>query len=330
GSVKKKFGHVKSIPQGHGGHENKLKLNIKAGEAAKKQVFKKTVNSKPNLKTLVKQKSKDVVISNAPVKPKPVKPNTLVKLKPIKPNAHVKPKPVKPNTLVKLKPIKPNAPINQMLLGSVRGGESERSCFVEDCGNADEGVSDEDVGECVSDEKRNDAGEGDSDEEDEEYKAKENYKDKESEKNVVFESDSESEDEIALKGGKKIKNVSKFKKIKHVTEPESSSEEERVSNPKKHVKRKKHIHYHLVWQRFVVSRFNNVTYEFVLDQRTIVVNTEKVHEILGAPLGGTSLFDLPERPLDDEFVKLWFKQFSPTPLKDIRANDIASMLVQAK
>ncbi|GJZ05986.1 hypothetical protein Tco_0539779 [Tanacetum coccineum] len=199
GSVKKKFGHVKSIPQGHGGHENKLKLNIKAGEAAKKQVFKKIINSKPNLKTLVKQKSKDVVISNAPVKQK----------------LHVKPKVGKRK----------------------RSDEEVASKGVKD----EEGVSDEDVGECVSDEKRDDVGEGDSDEEDEEYEAKENYKDKESEKNVGFESDSESEDEIALKGGKKIKNVSKSKNMKHVPEPESSSEEERVSNPKKHVKRKKHV-----------------------------------------------------------------------------------------
>ncbi|GKB24020.1 hypothetical protein Tco_0863421, partial [Tanacetum coccineum] len=74
GSVKKKSGYVKSIPQGHGGHENKLKRKIMAREASKEQVAKKTDDPKPNPKTSVTQKSKDVVKQNAPVKPKPVKP----------------------------------------------------------------------------------------------------------------------------------------------------------------------------------------------------------------------------------------------------------------
>nr|GEV05361.1 hypothetical protein [Tanacetum cinerariifolium] len=57
---------------------------------------------------------------------------------------------------------------------------------------------------------------------------------------------------------------------------------------------------------------------------------KKVHEILGVPLGGTSIYDLPEVPLDDLFVKKWFKQFDPKPLKKIRACDIAKKLVLTK
>ncbi|GJZ81062.1 pentatricopeptide repeat-containing protein [Tanacetum coccineum] len=55
GSVKKKSGYVKSIPEGHGGHENKLKRKIMAREASKEQ-SKKTDDPKPNPKTLVKTK----------------------------------------------------------------------------------------------------------------------------------------------------------------------------------------------------------------------------------------------------------------------------------
>ncbi|GKB49961.1 hypothetical protein Tco_0900714 [Tanacetum coccineum] len=50
----------------------------------------------------------------------------------------------------------------------------------------------------------------------------------------------------------------------------------------------------------------------------------------GVPLGGTSIFDLLERPLDDDFVKMWFNQFNPKPLKDIRATDISEKLVLSK
>ncbi|GJX73790.1 hypothetical protein Tco_0312385 [Tanacetum coccineum] len=82
--------------------------------------------------------------------------------------------------------------------------------------------------------------------------------------------------------------------------------------------------------RFVVRAFTGSSYKFNLDKDIIRVTPEKVHKILGVPLGGTSIFDLPEIPLDDPFVKLWFKQFDPKPLKDIHAIDIARKLVLAK
>nr|GEW39254.1 hypothetical protein [Tanacetum cinerariifolium] len=82
--------------------------------------------------------------------------------------------------------------------------------------------------------------------------------------------------------------------------------------------------------RFVVKAFSGSSYEFKLDKGIIRMTPEKVHEILGVPLGGTSIFDLPEIPLDDPFVKVWFKQFHPKPLKDIHAYDIADKLVLTK
>ncbi|GJX65752.1 ulp1 protease family, C-terminal catalytic domain-containing protein [Tanacetum coccineum] len=82
--------------------------------------------------------------------------------------------------------------------------------------------------------------------------------------------------------------------------------------------------------RFVVRAFSASSYEFKLEKGIIRVTPEKVHEILGVPLGGNSIFDLPEIPLDDPFVKEWFKQFDPKPLNKIRACDIAEKLVLTK
>ncbi|GKE34396.1 hypothetical protein Tco_1453718, partial [Tanacetum coccineum] len=53
------------------------------------------------------------------------------------------------------------------------------------------------------------------------------------------------------------------------------------------------------------------------------VTPEKVHEILGLPIGGISLYDLPERREEDEFVQLWLSQFAPKKKKQIFATDIA-------
>nr|GEW24657.1 hypothetical protein [Tanacetum cinerariifolium] len=72
------------------------------------------------------------------------------------------------------------------------------------------------------------------------------------------------------------------------------------------------------------------SYEFKLEKGIIHVTPEKVHEILGVSLSGTSIFDLPEIPLDDPFMKEWFKQFDPKPLKKIRACGIAEKLVLTK
>nr|GFD25697.1 ubiquitin-specific protease 13 [Tanacetum cinerariifolium] len=82
--------------------------------------------------------------------------------------------------------------------------------------------------------------------------------------------------------------------------------------------------------RFVVRDFSVSSYEFKLEKGIIRVTPDKVHEILGVPLGGTSILDLPERPLDDPFVNEWFKQFDPKTLKEICACDIAKKLVLTK
>ncbi|GJY88851.1 hypothetical protein Tco_0503479 [Tanacetum coccineum] len=64
--------------------------------------------------------------------------------------------------------------------------------------------------------------------------------------------------------------------------------------------------------------------------RTTPVTHSKIHDMLGIPVGGHSLFNLVERETGDEFVKKWAAQFSPKELKQIRVNDIARILVGSK
>nr|GFA59782.1 ELM2 domain-containing protein [Tanacetum cinerariifolium] len=142
------------------------------------------------------------------------------------------------------------------------------------------------------------------------------------------EKDRESEEDKETEVSKEKDKVSKIKK---------------VSNKKKQikdVKKQKHVFdsssyddsssYEERFARFVVRDFSASSYEFKLEKGIIRVTPKKVHEILGVPLSGTSIFDLPEIPFDDPFVKEWFKQFDPKHLKKIRACDIAEKLVLTK
>nr|GEX19875.1 peptidase C48, SUMO/sentrin/Ubl1 [Tanacetum cinerariifolium] len=81
--------------------------------------------------------------------------------------------------------------------------------------------------------------------------------------------------------------------------------------------------------RFVVRALDSKTYNFYLKTGVVHVTAEKVHEILGLPIGGISLYDLPERREDDEFVQLWLSQFASKKKKRIFATDIAEKLVRS-
>ena len=81
--------------------------------------------------------------------------------------------------------------------------------------------------------------------------------------------------------------------------------------------------------RSVVLYFDKETYELSLEKGKILVTCEKIHEILGVPLGGINFIELPERSLDDPFVMLWLKQFSPKKWKKIHASDVAGKLITA-
>nr|GEX30438.1 uncharacterized mitochondrial protein AtMg00810-like [Tanacetum cinerariifolium] len=180
------------------------------------------------------------------------------------------------------------------------------------------------------------------DERDSDVEGSDGESDSDKEHKVSEEADVSNESEEEGKGvktkvfkGKEKVVVSKFKKQNEEVKDEcdfdveakkrmhvsdSSSEEDKVSKLKKVSKKKK----------FVMRAFSASSYEFKLEKGIIRVTPKKVHEILRVLLGGTSIFDLPKIPLDGPFVKEWFKQFDPKPLKKIHAYDIAKKLVLTK
>nr|GEW79077.1 retrovirus-related Pol polyprotein from transposon TNT 1-94 [Tanacetum cinerariifolium] len=62
----------------------------------------------------------------------------------------------------------------------------------------------------------------------------------------------------------------------------------------------------------------------------IEVTPSKIHDMLGVPFGGYSLFDMDEREIGHEFVRKWGGQFYPLELKKVRVNDIAQKLIAAQ
>ena len=82
--------------------------------------------------------------------------------------------------------------------------------------------------------------------------------------------------------------------------------------------------------RFAASRFMPATYKLNLfNGLSILVTPQKIHDMLGIPIGGTSLFSFEERPVHHPDVKSWVDHFYPKSLKDIRAPDIGRKLVSA-
>nr|GEX32999.1 hypothetical protein [Tanacetum cinerariifolium] len=62
----------------------------------------------------------------------------------------------------------------------------------------------------------------------------------------------------------------------------------------------------------------------------IEVTPSKIHDMLGVPFGGYSLFDMDERENGHEFVRKWGGQFYPLELKKFRVNYIAQKLIVAQ
>ena len=83
--------------------------------------------------------------------------------------------------------------------------------------------------------------------------------------------------------------------------------------------------------RYVVENFEGESCRLKLEGgKSIQVTVNKVHELLGIPIGGEPLFSLGSRPDGDDFEKVWLRQFEPTIPKKIRVNDIATKLIEAK
>ena len=83
--------------------------------------------------------------------------------------------------------------------------------------------------------------------------------------------------------------------------------------------------------RYVVENFDAETCELRLEgEKCIQATVNKVHELLGIPIGGETLLSLETRPVGDDFEKVWFGQFESKSAKQIRVNDIASKLIESK
>nr|GEZ54989.1 hypothetical protein [Tanacetum cinerariifolium] len=88
-----------------------------------------------------------------------------------------------------------------------------------------------------------------------------------------------------------------------------------------------HLPSKLGW--FAVSKFKSYMLIFDLGYK-IEVTPSKIHDMLGVPFGGYSLFDLDERESDHEFVRKWVGQFYPLELKKVCVDDIARELIAAQ
>ncbi|GKE10466.1 hypothetical protein Tco_1414017, partial [Tanacetum coccineum] len=222
--------------------------------------------------------------------------------------------------------------------------EEEKGGEREDEEKGDEEVDEEDA--IVKDEEY-------EEEEEEEEKVSEEEEEEEDVKVKGNKHGRKGKGEVVMSKGKKIKVGDKEvgeKKQKKDSEPSSSEDERPLKKKTKGGKKGKgpnakvnmkrfmqdlgfsalhsvnidKLPNHLA--RFVVRAFDNKTYNFYLKTGVVHVTPEKVHEILGLPIGGISLYDLPERREDDEFVQLWLSQFAPKKRKQIFATDIAEKL----
>ena len=83
--------------------------------------------------------------------------------------------------------------------------------------------------------------------------------------------------------------------------------------------------------RYVVENFDAQTCELRLGgEKRIQATVNKVHELLGIPIGGETLLSLETRPVGDDFERVWVGQFESKTAKQIRVNDIASKLIESK
>ena len=83
--------------------------------------------------------------------------------------------------------------------------------------------------------------------------------------------------------------------------------------------------------RYVVENFDPQTCELMLGgEKRIQASVNKVHELLGIPIGGETLLSLEKRPVGDDFETVWVGQFESKNAKQLRVNDIASKLIESK
>nr|GEU78417.1 hypothetical protein [Tanacetum cinerariifolium] len=182
------------------------------------------------------------------------------------------------------------------------------------------------------------------DEGDEEEDEKEGDEEEDEEKGD--EGKDEEEEDVKVKGNKRVRKgkgevvMSKGKKIKVEDKEEKMKGGKKGKGPSKPTKKVLSDN-QIRWEKFLseypplLSRtvpssfFHAIRDAEVNMKRSRHVTAENVIEILGLPIGEISLYDLPERREDDEFVQLWLSQFALKKKKQIFATDIAEKLVRS-
>nr|GEV74849.1 hypothetical protein [Tanacetum cinerariifolium] len=134
------------------------------------------------------------------------------------------------------------------------------------------------------------------------------------------EKEESNEESVPKKGKKKL-----TKKVKKEESDEESVLKKGFSSL--HNVSIDHLPSKLGW--FAVSNFKSYMLSFDSGDK-FEVTSSKIHDMLGVPFGGYSLFDLDEREVDHEFVKKWAGQFYPLELKKVRVNDFARKLIVAQ
>ncbi|GJT75235.1 hypothetical protein Tco_1041960 [Tanacetum coccineum] len=181
-------------------------------------------------------------------------------------------------------------------------------------------------------------------------------------KDVIYKSNSESEAKMVKKRSKKTKVALKSKKRepvfedkvlkvkknlkkkkKQVFDSSSSFEDEKPIMKKKKLDAKKkkkkpmtltQIEKEKYLRGFPPLRSRTVPCSLFSAIRDSQVNMKSFLSDIGfSSLHNVFIDTLPSRfsrPLDDDFMKMWFNQFDPKPLKDIHATDISKKLVLSK
>ncbi|GJV23004.1 ulp1 protease family, C-terminal catalytic domain-containing protein [Tanacetum coccineum] len=75
---------------------------------------------------------------------------------------------------------------------------------------------------------------------------------------------------------------------------------------------------------YVIDNLDTETNVLSLNDSSILVTSQSVHDILRIPIGGCSIESLAPRSPDDPFIKEWFSQFGEKT--EIRPNDITNLL----
>ncbi|GKD29144.1 hypothetical protein Tco_1239922 [Tanacetum coccineum] len=137
-------------------------------------------------------------------------------------------------------------------------------------------------------------------------------------KKQKYVSNSSSYDDSSSSEEEKVLKPKKVSKKKRQVKDESSSSKDEDEKPLKNKKRSKHVKNVKKKNKKPLTAEQIKKIEYLDDLPTLRSRTNHfLSDLQGVPLGGTSIFDLPEIPLDDPFVKEWFKQFDPKPLKEI-------------